>query len=72
MPVFLLSEGLTTIDGLISATCQQLNSYVDLYRSMENLSIDYGVLSDGPPENPCIGRKKRTYECLRCVLQTKR
>jgi hypothetical protein len=63
MSVLLLSEGLTTIDGLISATCQQVNSYVDLYRSMENLSIDFiGDLSDGPPENPCIGRKKRTYE----------
>jgi hypothetical protein len=61
MPVLLLSEGLTTIDGLISAMCQQLNSYVDLYRSVENLPSIIGILSDGPPENPCIGRQKRTY-----------
>jgi hypothetical protein len=61
MPVLLLSEGLMTIDGLISAMCQQLNSYVDLYRSVENLPSIIGILSDGPPENPCIGRQKRTY-----------
>jgi hypothetical protein len=47
MPVLLLSEGLTTIDGLISATWQQVNSYVDLYRSMENLSIDYLLVVSG-------------------------
>jgi hypothetical protein len=49
MPVLLLSEGLTTIDGLISATWQQVNSYVDLYRSMENLSIDYRRFVGRPP-----------------------
>jgi hypothetical protein len=61
MPVLLLLEGLTTIDGLISATCQQLNSYVDLYRSMENLSIDYRRFvgrRTAPLKTPVLAEKR--------------
>jgi hypothetical protein len=41
--------------------CQQLNSYVDLSGGWKIYPSIIGILSDGPPENPCIGRKKRTY-----------